>query len=44
MHRIAVLGLIAAFSPAFAADWKQFRGPGGQGISDGATGRMVLRE
>jgi outer membrane protein assembly factor BamB len=34
LDRIAFLFFLAAASAAVAADWQQFRGPGGEGISD----------
>ena len=39
--RITCLFIVAAcLSPTPGADWRQFRGPGGQGISDEKAARL----
>src|SRR4051794_38808818 len=35
MHRIAFVGVFMIALTATAADWRQFRGPGGTGTADG---------
>ena len=32
--RIASMFIVICLSPLLAADWRQFRGPGGQGVSN----------